>query len=192
MKTIMQFFAGIGILGVAAVGCVVVCVCGACIWGIVTVVAKQNEATQNTIALNNGRGAQNRPIPAGTWAKFDNGQVRILQVEWDATQQVLDDTLLGETSLAAGSKYILMRFEIFCEKQQCDQSELDIRLVADDDSRWDEELSLVKYNEDMPDAVQGAKADGWQAFEFPIEERFVQTVQIKWEGVTLYLTPPAN
>lgn len=189
MKGFMSFIDGLGKLTLAGIGCVVVCVCGTCILGVVLLAGGERIANQQAIQDNDGYGSEDKPIPVGEYAKFKNGQVRLAETNYFATDRVLNETLLGATSIAAGSRYILLRFDLFCEKQHCDQAELDIRVVADDGKLWSEELSLAKYNEDFPDAVEGAASTGWQVFEFPISHQ-VRAVRVKWEGVTLYLAAP--
>ncbi len=189
MNALMNFFDGLGKLTLAGIGCVVVCVCGTCIVGVVLLAGGERVANQQAIQDNGGYGSEDKPIPVGEYAQFKNGQVRLAETNYFATDRVLNETLLGATSIAAGSRYILLRFDLLCEKQQCDQSELDIRVMADDGKLWSEELSLAKYNEDFPDAVEGATSTGWQVFEFPLSHN-VKVVRVKWEGVTLYLDAP--
>lgn len=189
MKGIMSLIEGLGKFTLAGIGCAVVCVCGTCILGVVLIAGGERAATNQAVEDNAGFGTEDKPIPVGQYAKFEDGQVRIAEADYNATERVIDETLLGQTSLATGSRYVLIRFDLYCEKQQCDQSELDIRVVGQDDKLWTEELSLGKYNEDFADAVQGAASTGWQAFEFPTSQNIKQ-VRIKWDGATLYFAVP--
>lgn len=185
----METLLGFGKITLVAIGCTVVCVCAACVIGVLLIMAGENAATNQAIQDNDGFGSEGKPIPLGEYAQFKNGQVRIAEADYAATERVLNETLLGATNIAAGSRYILIRFDMFCEKQHCDQSELALHVIADDGKAWSEELTLAKYNEDFPDAVEGAASTGWQVFEFPVA-RTVKAVRVKWEGVTLYLAAP--
>lgn len=189
MKALMELIDGLGKLALAAIGCVMICICGACVLAVVLVAGGEKAATKQAVNDNQGYGTEAKPIPAGEYAKFKEGWVRIAEADYNATQRVLNETLLGETNLAGGARFVLIRFELYCVKQHCDQSELDLRLVAEDGKRWSEELSVPQYNLEFPDAVQRGGSTGWQVFEFPVTGT-VQTVQVKWGSVTLYLAAP--
>ncbi len=187
MKDILKIFAGLGLFGMAAVGCLVIVLCGGCIAIALLAGAGEEAATKDAIASNGGFGSEDKPIPLQTWAKFDDGDVRATQINENADQAVQRMNTFNSTP-PAGSRYILVYFEVNCKKKTCNESELDLRLMDDKGEAWGEPFSTV-LDPDLGSAVEGAIMEGWQAFFFP-SDREIKTIKVEWLSETLYLTPP--
>lgn len=176
-----------GLAGIFLVICGIVVVCG----GIFAVIALVNEgekaATKDAIDNNGGFGSEDKPITVETWAKFKDGEIRATQLNPDALDQVMEMNFLNDDP-AAGSRYVLIYFEVACNKDTCNQYELDLRLVDDTGELWDE-ADFVVTDPPLDDAVKGGTMAGWQVFELS-RARSLKVIRLKWGSETLFILPP--
>lgn len=161
-----------------------------CIGLIVIIRAGEKAATDKAIdELNNGRGTQDEPIARGTFMKFNHGQVRATRMIRPATTMVTDMFRVNQPP-AAGADWVLVWFEVTCEKQECREFELDLQLVDNEGQEWSEpELFELALADKLDEAIQGATMSGWQAFEVS-QSVSLELLKVKWGGVTLYQEIP--
>jgi hypothetical protein len=166
----------------------IVFICVVCV-GIVVVIQIAQNAESERVAdeLNAGFGMQDNPVPADRSIRFDEGEVRVVQVDRDATRAVMDYSVLNDDP-ATGAVWTAVRFDVFCNKDACRERELAFWLVDDQENDYDE-ASFMLYDNKLDDAVQGATMTGWQIFEVPAEATLI-AAKVRWGGVTLYQQLP--
>lgn len=125
-------------------------------------------------------GTANLPLPAGSWLKFDSGQVRATRYIRPANSVVADFNMFNSDP-SVGADYVLVWFEVYCEQQTCDPgADLDIRLIDSTGQLWGEMLfEVLEPDLDMMSGLQGSTLAGWQLFEVPIG-RNISRIQVKW------------
>jgi hypothetical protein len=147
-----------------------------------------DEATREAVEQNAGRGRQNNPIAAGEWIKFREGNVRATQIVRPATDFVNEQMGAVDVQPAVGADFLVIWFELECKKDFCDENELDIQLIDNQDSKWPEAV-LPLFVSGFDDAVEGSTTAGWQVFEFP-KNREIELIEVKWGAAKLYVRPP--
>lgn len=152
--------------------------------GLVFLIQAGEEAATNEAVdeLNEGRGTQDEPIAAGTFMKFEEGQVRAVRMQRPASISV------GGDDPPAGAEWVAVWFEVTCEKQECHERELDLQLVDTEENEWSEPL-IVFVDDFLDEAVEGATMEGWQVFEVS-QTAELELLKVKWGSVTLYQEIP--
>lgn len=125
-------------------------------------------------------GSANYPAPAGSWLKFDSGQVRPVRHIRPADSTVANFNMFNSNP-SIGAEYVLVWFEVYCEQQTCDPgADLDIRLIDSTGQLWGEMLfEVLEPDLDMMSGLRGSTLAGWQLFEVPIG-RSISRIQVKW------------
>ena len=150
----------------------------------------EEKATKDAVDRNEGRGTLEEPIATGEWMIFEEGKVRATRLVRPANSVVEEMNMFNDDP-PQGTEYVLVWFEIACEKDECHPSiDTDLHLIDTEDEDWEEPLFLV-LEDDLDDAraIKGAQIAGWQAFEFP-EQRAIQTIRVKWGSEILHTIPP--
>lgn len=170
------------VLGIVVFLCI-----AACVVVIVLYNAGQEAKTEEAQDLNDGYGERGKPIAAGTFAKFKEGEIRAVRMEVpaDATVQTMN---MFNSEPDAGSEYALVWFEMKCDEQTCSEMTLDLKLIDDQGQEWGEK-HMITLDNDLPDSVRGATAEGWQVFQVPIGAT-LNLLKVKWAGATLYTELP--
>lgn len=150
----------------------------------------QQSATEEAIDRNGGYGTVEKPIPVGTWAKFERGQIRATRLVRPADAMVEKFNSFNDEA-PSGAEYVLVWFELKCGEEKCTPSiDLDLRLEDENGKAWKEPWVLVLDDDfDNQEALEGASIEGWQGFEFPVDEAIV-AIKVKWGNETLYLAAP--
>lgn len=180
-------FAALGIFAFVIIGCIII----ACVGMIALFVTGQEAADNLAQEANGGKGDQDNPIEAGQWIIFTGAEIRPVRITRPATDEVERFNQFNEAP-AAGADYVLVWFEVKCLATTCDlQTEgSGFWLVDEAGKEWGEPFALVlEDNLDTKEAVQGATAAGWQAFELPTVAS-IQSIAVRWNGVKLYTLPP--
>jgi hypothetical protein len=174
------------------IGCAALVVCSLATVVIIALLVGvgRKRATEEAIERNGGYGALESPIPANTWAQFNDGSVMAVRLVRPATSMVEGFSTLNEAP-PAGADYVLVWLSIYCDKDKCDPPrDTDIHLIDAAGAHWKEPPLLILDDDlDHQEAVRGATVEGWQAFEFPTGGQ-IQTIRVKWGPETLHLAPP--
>lgn len=177
----------------AAVGFfVVVGLCACLCLGTLAIMQGAGDAkTNKTIdELNNGKGSIEEPIAAGAWMVYDDGQVRATQLVRGATSRV-EQMNAANPDPAAGAEYVLVWFDVLCQKDRCTRDELQFDLRDADGTEYDAVIFIDLDPYLKRDAVKGGTMTGWMAFEVPPNAPLT-VVSAKWNtGVRLWQAVPS-
>lgn len=190
IKTAFGVFAGMGAIGIVVAFCLVLVVCGIPTLILYSINANEEQATEDAIDRNAGFGSEEKPIPADRPMLFKNGEVRVTRINTDATRTV-EQMNSFNSEPAAGSTFVLVYFEITCDKQNCYEMEFDFRLIDGKSDPWGESTFTVINDDLSGGAVRGGTLAGWQVFEFP-QNLPLEAIKIEWDSETLYVLPPSN
>lgn len=185
----LGIIAGLSLVGIIFVVCGLVALCGIIGGAVYLIIGSLDEQTQEAIEANNGFGTLGNPIPAAQWAKFDDGQIRITQINLEA-----DDTVNRmyeyNAAPAAGSRFVLVYIEIQCESEACSRFDLAFHLIDAQNDDWEANSSL-SLDPDFPNSVEGGTGAGWIGFEVPIG-RNLRVAKITWSVFeTLHFALPS-
>lgn len=174
----LQIFAGLGMVGLVVMACLLIV---ACVGGMVAGLAISSNDTQSEtetlVTQNDGYGTAAQPIPVGTWAKFQQGQVRVTRLDLDATAEVeaMDERNPPPTE---NHRYVMVYFEVNCKNPTCAENELNLRLVDTTGERWGEPF-FVTLEPQLGKVFEDGRSEGWQVFEVPIE-RTIESLHVAW------------
>lgn len=173
----LKITAGFSMVSLVVMACLLIM---ACVSGLVLGLAIASDdaklEAENLLTMNDGFGTEVKPIPVGTWAIFQQGEVRVTRLDLDATAEVeaMDER---NPSPAADHRYVIAYFEVKCETT-CAENELNLRLVDSTGERWGEPF-FVTLDPQLGKVFQDGKSEGWQVFEVPIE-RTLASLQVAW------------
>lgn len=177
-------------LGIGCIAPAAFC-CGLIVIALIIAVvirAGREQATQEAIERNGGRGAFESPIAASAWMAFKDGQVRATRVIRPAAVSA-DPFRFGNAAPAAGAEYAVVWFELSCTADKCDPGSIKLRLTGTDGTEWDEKARALVDNFDSNDAVKGGTTSGWQCFEVPTGTA-LRTIRVEWGAETLHVGVP--
>lgn len=194
MNTLQSLFKLItgSIIAFAIAFFVFVCLCGClCVGGVLLLQGVNAADTNKAIdELNDGRGSLDKPIAAGAWMVYDDGQVRATQLVRGATSRV-EQMNAANPDPAAGAEYVLVWFEVLCQKDRCTRDELQFDLRDADGTEYDAVIFIDLDPYLKRDAVKGGTMTGWMAFEVP-PNADLTVVSAKWAGgVRLWQAVPS-
>lgn len=158
--------------------------------GLFALLNPSTETAEQSAARNAGRGTLDTPIPVNEWMQFKDGQVRATKIIRPANTRVKQMNMFNDDA-PAGADYVLVWFEVKCEKDHCRGNiDLDLWLIDDAEKQWGEPTFItLEDNLDSAEALRGSMMAGWQVFEYPTGKE-IEAIRIRWSGETLHTEAP--
>lgn len=196
LMSIVTGLAGLSLIWMVALTCLVVLICGSSVALMVAVLGSLDSQSQTLIDNNNGYGTKSNPIPINTWAKFEGGQVRLTRDILDITQsaQAADDSLFPVVD--DDKRYTMLYIELLCQQQACSDFSIRASYVDSAGDEWDEAGLLYRVpdigpREQLGSVYRNGTTAGWVHIDFPPNVTALRLVKIVWEGrETLYFKVP--
>ncbi|GIK66190.1 MAG: hypothetical protein BroJett018_39840 [Chloroflexota bacterium] len=196
LMSIVTGLAGLSLIWMVALACLVVLICGSSVALMVAVLGSLDSQSQTLIDNNNGYGTKSNPIPINTWAKFEGGQVRLTRDILDITQsaQAAEDPLIPVVH--DDERYTMLYIELVCQQQECRPHDVSVSYIDSAGDEWDNSGSIYGFPEVGPrerleSVYRNGTTAGWVHIDFPPNVTALRLVKIVWEGrETLYFKVP--
>jgi hypothetical protein len=187
-QTLSVFSGGMLLIG----GVILACICLCCV-GIIIIGAGIDQAQQEAIAANEGKGTLENPIPSGWGVIFEEMMLTPVRYRLNATDDAAMWRIKEEP--AVGTEYAIVWIELTCRRAErtCGGDDFKVWLVDSNGVEWGEPFPLFvgTYTDlDLIEVANGNKGAGWQAFEFPTSGVSLQAIKFQLGAVTLYAAPP--
>ncbi|MBZ0315169.1 MAG: hypothetical protein K8L91_02030 [Anaerolineae bacterium] len=195
LMSIITGLAGLSLIWMVALTCLVVLICGSGVALMVAVLGSLDTQSQTLIDNNNGYGTKTNPIPINTWAKFEGGQVRLTRDILDITHDI--QTASSGAFFNPGDKrYTVLYIELSCQQQECSGFDIRVSYIDSAGDEWGQTGLLynapeVGPREELQSVYRNGTTAGWVHIDFPPNVTALRLVKIVWEGrETLYFKVP--